>query len=309
MSSGIIKTESGGDIVKTAPALEGFIPVTGGRVWYQVVGAGDAVPLLVLHGGPAYPHDYLEALEGLADERPVVFYDQLGCGKSDRPEDPSLWQIERFVEEVSQVRQALQLDRVHLFGHSWGTMLATDYALTCPPGIASLILAGPILSSTRHLAEVNRLRHQLPAETQNVLDLNEKAGTYSHEEYQAALAVFFRRHFALSDTPTESSARAAAGANGAIAQTMWGPSEFDITGNLRGYERTNRLHELKLPVLLTCGRHDVTTPESTSWYQSMLPMSEMVVFEASAHGPHDEERELYLHTVRHFLHRIESQIE
>lgn len=295
--------------MENTPIQEGFIPVTGGRVWYRVVGAGDAIPLLTLHGGPGFPHDYLEALEGLADERPIVFYDQLGCGKSDRSEDLSLWRIERFVEEISQVRQALRLDRVHLFGHSWGTMLATDYALIHPPGLVSLILAGPVLSNTRYHAELQRLRRQLPTDLQDALDRHEQAGTYDHEEYQAALAVFYKRHLAAIDPPLESSARAEAGANGTIYQTMWGPSEFVVSGNLRGYERTDRLHELKLPILLTCGRHDLTTPEATSWYQSMLPTSEMVVFEASAHAPHDEERKLYLQTVRHFLHRVESQRE
>jgi proline-specific peptidase len=110
-------------------AREGYIPVSAGRVWYQVIGAGDAIPLLVLHGGPGVPHDYLEPLADLADERPVVFYDQLGCGKSDWPDDVSLWCLERLVEEVGQVRQALGLTQIHLLAHSAGTMLALDYLL------------------------------------------------------------------------------------------------------------------------------------------------------------------------------------
>ena len=79
---------------------EGYLPVPGGRVWYRMVGFGDAIPLLTLHGGPGAPHDYLEPLEGLADERSVIFYDQLGCGKSDQPNDPALWRAGRFVEEL-----------------------------------------------------------------------------------------------------------------------------------------------------------------------------------------------------------------
>src|SRR5258708_35329106 len=94
---------------------EGSISVTGGEVWYQVTGGGKGVPLLVLHGGPGCPHDYLEPLGSLSDERQIIFYDQLGCGKSDRPDDPSLWQTERFVEELRQVREALDLQLVHLF--------------------------------------------------------------------------------------------------------------------------------------------------------------------------------------------------
>ena len=101
------------------------------------MGSGDTIPLLVLHGGPGFPHNYLKPLESLSDERPIVFYDQLGCGNSDRPEDPNLWHTERFVEELAKVRQSLNLEQAHILGHSWGSMLAIDYALTKPEGIMS----------------------------------------------------------------------------------------------------------------------------------------------------------------------------
>src|SRR5690348_230327 len=131
---------------QVANAQEGYIRVTGGLVWYKVVNPGNGIPLLTLHGGPGSPHDYLEPLEKLANERPIIFYDQLGCGKSERPENESLWQRSRFVEELGEIRKALKLEQVHLFGHSWGTMLAIDYALTKPDGLISLILASPALS-------------------------------------------------------------------------------------------------------------------------------------------------------------------
>jgi proline iminopeptidase len=288
-------------------AAEGFVPVTGGRVWYQIAGSGAGIPLLVLHGGPGVPHDYLEPLERLGDERPIVFYDQLGCGKSDRPNDTGLWRMERFVEEVGQVRTALQLDRVHLLGHSWGTMLAMDYALTRPPGLTSLVLASPILSNTRYLAELARLRRELPREVQDTLDRHEAAGTFADEAYQAALQVFYRRHLFRLDPPSPATERAFEGANGAVYETMWGPSEFIVTGNLSGYERTNRLHEVSVPTLFTCGRHDLTTPEAASWYHSLVPEAEIAIFEESAHGPHDDEPERYLETLRDFLRRVEAR--
>src|SRR5258707_13101732 len=118
------------------PEAEGFIEVGGGRVWYRSVGPGGpgggadgagGVPLLCLHGGPGFTHYYLEPLEALADRRQVIFYDQLGCGRSDRPEDVALWTVERFVEEVAQVRAALGLERLHLVGKSWGGMLGIQY--------------------------------------------------------------------------------------------------------------------------------------------------------------------------------------
>jgi len=125
---------------------EGYVNVTGGRVWYRIVGSGSRTPLLVVNGGPGNSSHYVKPLSALADERPVIFYDQLGCGRSDRPDDTTLWRTERFVEEVAQIRKALGLEEVHLYGHSWGTMLAVDYMLTKPKGIKSLILASPALS-------------------------------------------------------------------------------------------------------------------------------------------------------------------
>src|SRR5437588_70099 len=101
-------------------ARETFVEVPGGRVWTQVVGGGERIPLVVLHGGPGFPHDYVRSLEDLADERPVVFYDQLGCGRSDRPDDLSLWTVERAVDELATVLTALGLSRFHLVGQSWG---------------------------------------------------------------------------------------------------------------------------------------------------------------------------------------------
>lgn len=116
------------------PAKEGMITVTGGKGWYHIVDAdGEGIPLLAIHGGPGAPHDYLEPLEALADERPVIFYDQLGCGNSERPDDTTLWNVPRFVDELEQGRTDLNHKKVHLLGTSWGTMLAVEYMLRKKP--------------------------------------------------------------------------------------------------------------------------------------------------------------------------------
>ena len=125
---------------------EGYINVEGGRVWYRVSGSGNETPLLLLHGGPGAPSYYLNPLDGISRDRPVIFYDQLGAGRSDRPTDTSLWTVDRYVRELGDVRAALGLDQVHILGHSWGTMLAVDYMLTQPEGVKSLILASPAIS-------------------------------------------------------------------------------------------------------------------------------------------------------------------
>src|SRR5215471_18740270 len=178
---------------------EGYIPVSGEyRVWYRIIGGGaerENIPLLALHGGPGVPHDYIENLADLAsDTRRVIFYDQLGCGRSDQPEDTSLWRVDRFVEELGIVRRELGLDRVHLLGQSWGGMLAIEYVLTQPKGIVSLILASTLSSMPLWIAEADRLRGELPPAVQATLLRHEQAGTTDDPEYQKAMQVFYERH-------------------------------------------------------------------------------------------------------------------
>jgi proline iminopeptidase len=285
-------------------ATEGYIAVEGGNVWYRIDGEErTGVPLLTLHGGPGYPHDYLEPLERLADERPVIFYDQLGCGKSDRPDDAALWQIDRFVRELAQVREALRLDRMHLFGHSWGTMLAVDY-LFSGASVTSLILASPALSIPRWLADADVYRATLPTETQEILARLEAAGATNTAEYRDATMEYYRRYLCRMDPWPEPMDRSHEASSGEVYLEMWGPSEFHATGNLRDYDRTGRLHEIAVPTLYTCGRYDEATPQTTAAYQHLTPGAAVSVFEQSAHMPHLEETESYLALIRDFLHRV-----
>lgn len=286
-------------------AREGYIPVTGGRVWYQIVGAGEATPLLVLHGGPGIPHDYLEPLADLADERPVIFYDQLGCGKSERPDDPSLWRIERFAEEVGQVRQALGLTQVHLLGHSGGTMVALEYLLGQPAGVVSLTQVGPVLSAPRMVANNARLYATLPEELFAAVQRHEAAGTMDSEEYQQAVEAFSRRYMNQVRPKPEWSQRAGQGVGVQVFHTVWGPYELKLTGNLKDYDRTDRAHELQLPTLFICGRHDVCTPEETTLYHRLVAGSQLVILEQSSHAPFDEERDAFMQVVRDFLRQVE----
>src|SRR4051812_7310282 len=156
---------------------DGYVPVTGGRVWYRVLAGGTGLPMVTVHGGPGGVHDYLEPLAALADERPVVFYDQLGAGKSDALQDATLWTNERLINELGQLLDALDLGRVHLLGHSWGTIIAAEYAIRSPGLLASLVLSNPILSLPRYVAGAAVLRAGLPAEVRAVLDRHEAAGS------------------------------------------------------------------------------------------------------------------------------------
>jgi proline iminopeptidase len=286
---------------------EGYISIPGGRVWYQIMGDGNGVPLLVLHGGPGYPHDYLEPLGSLSDERQVIFYDQLGCGKSDWPDDPSLWQTERFVEELHQVRQALGLWQVHLFGHSWGTILAADYLFMQPTGLQSVIFASPALSMPRWINDGIQYRTKLPKNVQAILKQHEANKTTASQEYQRATQIYDRYFVCRLYPMPEPLIRASQGMGHTVYQIMWGPAECYVTGNLKDYDRTTHLHEVTLPTLFTCGRFDEASPETTAWYQSLVLNAEMVVFEQSAHMAHLEESQKYIEVVKDFLHRVEAK--
>lgn len=280
---------------------EGFVSVPGGRLWYEIVGNSPGVPLLTLHGGPGFPHDYLTPLTALADDRPVIFYDQLGCGKSDRPDDTSLWTVERAVAELAAVRAALGLERLHLLGHSWGTMLAVAYLLAAPEGVVSLTLASPALSAPQWAADARRLVAALPDDVRAVIARHEADGTTDDPAYEAATQVYMARHGSRLDPVPDEIMRAVRGQGTPVYQTMWGPSEFSATGNLRTFDCTARLHELRIPTLVTCGRYDEATPETVAAHARLIPGAQLVVFEQSAHMAHLEEPALFLHILRDFL--------
>lgn len=289
------------------PADEGTIPVPGGNVHYWIYGDG-GTPLLCLHGGPGMSHDYLDALVDLADRRMVVFYDQLGCGLSDRPGDTSLWTIERSVAEVAAVCDALDLRRFHLFGNSWGGWLALQYVLDRRPPVAGLIVSSSPPSVPRAVREMNELRRELPADVQRTISHHEARQFFDCPEYTAAIMVFYKRHLCRLEQWPEGVERALGPGFGAGPYlTMWGPSEFGpVTGNLNGWDITERLAEVQVPTLVTVGRYDEMWPEHVAVLAAGIPRGEFVTFEDSSHMAFVEEREAYIETVNDFLNRVES---
>jgi len=292
-------------------AAEGTIPLKGYETWYRIVGGGEEpgkLPVLCLHGGPGAPHDYLESLEAIADTgRRAIFYDQVGCGNSSRT-DESLWNVETFVEEVGAVREALGLDRTHLFGSSWGGMLAMEYALTKPSGLASLVLSSSPASIPVWAEETGRLRSELPAEVQQVLDEHEAAGTADSPEYEEAMMEFYKRHVIRIDPMPESVQRTFAKLveSPEVYNYMQGPNEFVITGTFKDWDITGRLGEIEVPTLVTTGRHDECTPRQAEIVHRGIAGSEWVLFEDSSHMQFAEEPERYLRVLDDFLTRVEA---
>jgi pimeloyl-ACP methyl ester carboxylesterase len=245
----------------------------------------------VLHGGPGSAHDALGGLGALAEQgRRVVFYDQLGSGESDRPDDLSLWTVDTFLDQLRSVRAGLGLAEIHLFGSSWGGMLALEYTLTGSDGLASLVLNSTPTSAPRWAEETQRLAAALPA------GLDDKQ----------AEAEFRRRHICRLDPEPEVLARARAKFGAQVYETMWGPNEFTPTGTLESWDVTGRLGEIRVPTLITSGRHDECTPALVEPLQRGIAGSEWVVFENSAHMAYLEEPERYLEVVGTFLDRVEG---
>ena len=286
---------------------EGKIQLKSGhRIWYRRVGSGDAVPLLILHGGPGSGHDYLEPLEKLANARPVIFYDQLGCGKSDQPDDRSLWRLDRFVEEIDEVREALNLRRIHLFGQSWGGILALEYMLTQPRAVHSLILADSCASMPQLQQELKRLKSELPAEILATLNHFEAAGDYHNPEYRDAVIEFYKRHVCRLSTMPDYLLRTTANLKSNIVyETMNGPNELVIIGNLKDWNRTDRLSEIGIPTLILAGRYDEVTPACSETIHQGIRDSKFVIFEKSSHIPHIEEESKYLQVVSRFLAQVD----
>lgn len=289
-------------------ARETFITLKNGyRLWSKTVGDGPGIPLLTLHGGPGAGHDYLEPLEALGNDRPVIFYDQLGCGKSDRPDARPLWTIERFADEIDEVRLALGLEEVHMLGQSWGGWLGVEYLLRQPRGLKSFVLASTSSSLPQFSAECERLIGELPQDMREALALHGPHGEFDHPAYAAAAQEFYMRHVCRLPVWPDCLMRTVANLDhNAVYEAMNGPNEFTVIGNLRYWNRTAELPAVKTPVLITVGRYDELSPACAQTMYDQLPDAKMVIFEHSAHTAHIEEPELYMKTVADFLKSVEG---
>ncbi|WP_029725304.1 proline iminopeptidase-family hydrolase [Sphingomonas sp. UNC305MFCol5.2] len=250
----------GGMSLPAIPETDGYCPVPGGKVYWRRFGSGKRTPLLILHGGPGAAHNYMLSLKALADDRPVIFYDQLGCGKAESPTDETLYTIQRSVDELDAVRRALRLPEIILVGHSWGTFLAIEYMCQGRGvGVEKLVLSGASASTAQVIAGQQRLIDSLPNGFAAKLHGLEKAGRMDSPEY-AALTQQFYDNFVLRVPPTpDAQASFEALAKSIAYRVMNGPNEFYITGIIKDWDRHRDLNVITQPVLLTTGEFDEIT--------------------------------------------------
>ncbi|ARM15723.1 MULTISPECIES: proline iminopeptidase-family hydrolase [Rhizobium] len=283
------------------------IDVDGYRVVAYSFGTGSET-IFCLNGGPGLPCDYLREAHSCLVEKGyrVIAFDQLGTGASDRPDDPSLWTIGRYVEETETVRKALGLGKVHMLGHSWGGWLAIEYALTYAQNLKTLILEDTVADMPHLTSELERLRAALGPETVSMMQKHEAQGTYNHPEYLAAVTILNYRHVCRLQEWPAPVRRSLDDWNMAPYETMQGPNEFLYIGNLKDWNRIADLPRLTLPVLITAGEHDELTPACALRMKLALPNAELRVFANASHMPFYENPQDYYPALLDFLARHEA---
>ena len=284
-----------------------FVQIEGHQIFYRSFGPERGAPtVLGLHGGPGATHDYLLPLEDLSRFGfRVVLYDALGCGRSERVDDPSLFTLDQDVRRLESLRQALDLGRIHLLGSSYGGLLALAYALDHPQGLRSVVTTGGLANVPLASAEMERLKRELPPETLGTLLKHEARNEFQDPEYLRAVDVFYRRHVCRLDPWPEPVTYSLNHLSVPVYQTMNGPNEFTIVGNLRDIDLTPRLHELALPLLVTTGRFDEVTPTVGQAIVDEVRGSRLWVLSNSSHMGFWEERETYMAGVGEFLRGVD----
>lgn len=285
---------------------EGYIHVPGGKIWYKIVGNGEKTPLLLLHGGPGVPSYYLNPLSELTKDRPVIFYDQLGSGRSDRITDTLLMTIPHYVNELKVVVDSLHLKNYYLYGQSWGTILGTEFYLKHPEGIMALILSSPALDINRWEEDADSLISTLPDSIQLAIKINEENKTYDAPAYQQAVGVYYQKFLARKQpwSPDIDSAFSQMGEN--VYLYMEGPSEFTLSGQLANYDITGRLGEIKVPTLFIAGEYDEASPSTVKYYQSLVQGAKYAEIPDAGHLTMQDNPEANNKVIRTFLIGLEE---
>jgi proline iminopeptidase len=283
----------------------------GHEIYYKLYGSG-AETLVCLHGGPGADHRGLVRLGEVAgDEFQVLIYDQLGSGQSDRPDDESLWSVPRFVEEVEAVRTRLELGPVHLYGQSWGGMLALQYVLDHPQGVRSLVLSNTGSSTNDIFRSMTQRRLDLGADVFTHMTMLEGRGETGSPEHDAMLKQVLSRHLRRS-TPFEPERSLREYDEimvplmdvGPAYFSMWGPHEFLLTGTLADWDVTDRLGEIAVPTLILCGWYDEIDLRCHRVLSDRIADNEFLIFGNSSHCTIlEKEADAYLAVISDFVRR------
>ncbi len=286
-----------------------MVPVVGGKykVWTKKMGSGP-VKVLLLHGGPGFPHVYLEAMESFLPQAGIemYYYDQLGVGNSDVPDDPSLWTLARYLTEVEEVRQGLGLDHFVLYGHSWGGILAMEYALNYQEHLRGLVISNMTASTASYLKRTAALKEQLLSpETLQRFNALEAAKDYDNPDYMRIVNEELYPKMLCRTSPwPEPVSRAFRLGNQKIYNQMQGKSEFEVTGNLKDWDRWNRLHEIKVKTLTMGATWDEMDPADMRKMASLMPNATCAICPNGSHLDMWDDQAVYYDHLLAFLRSV-----
>ncbi|MBU6444039.1 MAG: proline iminopeptidase-family hydrolase [Alphaproteobacteria bacterium] len=285
---------------KPGEVLDGgarLILIPGGyKVWTKRVGHSP-VKVLLLHGGPGFCHDYFECFEDFLPQAGIEFYyyDQLGCGYSDHPNDDSLWTVARYVEEVEAVRKGLGLENFILYGHSWGGMLAMEYALKYQQNLSRLVISDMTASVAAYVQYAAVLRRQLSAADQATLAKYEALNQTDAPAYRAVMDKVYAEHFLRLTPWPEPVSRTFAKMNTHIYNVMQGPNEFVITGNFRHWDRWADLPKIKTRTLVMGAKYDEMSPDQIRREGRLIPNASTWIGEQGSHMcMYDDQRAYFM---------------
>lgn len=279
------------------------------KVWTKRIGHNPAIKVLLLHGGPGTGHEYFECCESFLPQEGIefIYYDQLGTCNSDHPTDTSLWDLPRFVDEVEQVRTALGLtkDNFYLLGHSWGGILAMEYALKYPQHLKGLIISNMMSDAVaydRYAEEV--LAKQMPPQVLAEVKAIEAKGDYANPRYMELLMPhFYERHICripLAQWPDPVN-RAFSRLNQTQYIMMQGPSEFGLSGKLEHWDRSKDLHKIGVPTLVIGATHDTMDPAHMKWMAEQLPQGRYLLCPKGGHMCMYDDQQAYFAGLLGFL--------
>lgn len=286
-----------------------IIPIGDGfHVWTRRVG-NSPIKMLLLHGGPGMTHEYLESFEDYLPDNgiEIYFYDQLGSYFSDQPDDPSLWNVDRFREEVEEVRKQLNLENFYLLGSSWGGFLAIEYAIKYQRSLKGLILSNTTASIASYAAYINKLRNQLPDEVIKQLQTFEEKGEYDHPEYIQLLDIHLNNKYICRIEPWPDGARRGFdNINMQVYETLHGPNEFLVTGNYKDWDRWDDLQQITVPTLVLGAKHDSMSLEDQERMGQEIPNAEVAICENGSHLSMWDDPENYFSFIKGFVRKVED---
>lgn len=283
------------------------------RVWTKRVGNNPNTKLLLLHGGPGVTHEYFECCDSYLPVAGIEFYyyDQLGSAYSDQPDDPDLWETERFVEEVEQVRQALGLtrDNFYLLGHSWGGILAMEYALKHQQHLKGLIISN-MMSSVPAYNDFasNTIMPTIDPEVLTEIKKLEEAGDIENPRYLELLIPHHYEHHVLrmpADEWPEPVNRAFAHMNASIYVPMQGPSELGASGKLVDWDRSKDLSRISVPALTIGGHHDTMDPAHMEWMATQVQKGRALICPNGSHMSMYDDQATYFEGLTAFIEDVE----